>query len=148
MFTYNAAIVLQDGRLGKDGLPLRCAVTLNTVLLRGTVVRNTDWVVGVVVMTGRDTKIVLNSGGTPSKRSKVERQMNPMVFVPPPFFCFFFGRVETDAWFRFTNLILLGIMCAMCGIVDHYLQVQRYPQGAYWLYGDNRTDDSESFYCS
>lgn len=79
MFTYNAAIVLQDGRLGKDGKALRAAVTLNTVLLRGTVVRNTDWVVGVVIMTGRDSKIVMNSGGTPSKRSKVERQMNPMV---------------------------------------------------------------------
>ena len=79
MFSYNAAVVLQDGRTGKDGKPLRCAVSLSTVLLRGTVVRNTDWVVGVVVMTGRDTKIVMNSGGTPSKRSKVERQMNPMV---------------------------------------------------------------------
>jgi phospholipid-translocating ATPase len=79
MFTYNAAVILHDGRKGKDGGDLRCAVTLNTVLLRGTVVRNTDWVIGVVVMTGRDTKIVLNSGGTPSKRSKVERQMNPMV---------------------------------------------------------------------
>ena len=79
MFTYNAAVVLQDGQLGKDGQPLRCPVTLNTMLLRGTVVRNTDWVIGCVIMTGRDTKIVLNSGGTPSKRSKVERQMNPMV---------------------------------------------------------------------
>lgn len=79
MFSYNAAIVLADGTLGKDGNPMRCPVNLNTVLLRGTVVRNTEWVVGVVVMTGRDTKIVMNSGGTPSKRSKVERQMNPMV---------------------------------------------------------------------
>lgn len=79
MFSYNAAIVLQDGQLGKDGGPLRCTVNLNTVLLRGTVVRNTEWVIGVVVMTGQDTKIVMNSGGTPSKRSKVERQMNPMV---------------------------------------------------------------------
>ena len=79
MFSYNAAVVLEDGQLGKDGRKLRCPVTLNTMLLRGTVVRNTDWVIGCVVMTGRDTKIVLNSGGTPSKRSKVERQMNPMV---------------------------------------------------------------------
>lgn len=79
MFTYNAAVILHDGRLDKSGNDLRCQVNLNTVLLRGTVVRNTDWVIGVVVMTGRDTKIVLNSGGTPSKRSQVERQMNPMV---------------------------------------------------------------------
>lgn len=79
MFAFNAAVIILDGRLGKDGKPLRCPANLNTVLLRGTVVRNTDWVIGVVAMTGRDTKIVLNSGGTPSKRSKVERLMNPMV---------------------------------------------------------------------
>lgn len=81
MFAYNAAVELRDGRVGKDGSPLKCPVNLNTMLLRGTVVRNTEWVIGVVCMTGRDTKIVMNSGATPSKRSKVERQMNPMVCV-------------------------------------------------------------------
>jgi phospholipid-translocating ATPase len=49
-------------------------------LLRGTVLRNTEWVIGIVLYTGMDTKIVLNSGGTPSKRTKVERQMNPQVY--------------------------------------------------------------------
>jgi phospholipid-translocating ATPase len=46
------------------------------VLLHGCVLRNTDWVIGLVVLTGEDPKIVLNSGGT---RSKVERQTNPQV---------------------------------------------------------------------
>lgn len=54
-------------------------VDLQMVLLRGTVLRNTDWVIGTVLFTGVDTKIVRNSGGTPSKRSRVERQMNPQV---------------------------------------------------------------------
>ena len=121
MFSYNAAIVLQDGRLGKDGNPLKCPVNLNTVLLRGTVVRNTDWVIGVVSMTGWDTKIVLNSGGTPSKRSKVERLMNPMVLV---------------------NLLLLFVMCTMCAIVEHYIELDKSPEGAPWLYGNNRSDDN------
>lgn len=121
MFNFDAAVVLHDGRLGKDGHPLRCPVTLNTTLLRGTVVRNTDWVIGCVTMTGRDSKIVLNSGGTPSKRSKVERLMNPMVFI---------------------NLALLAVMCTMCAIVDHFLQVDMSDEGAYWLYGNNRSDDN------
>jgi phospholipid-translocating ATPase len=56
-------------------------VDLSMTLLRGTVLRNTKWVIGVVLFTGVDTKIVLNSGGTPSKRSKVERQINPQVCV-------------------------------------------------------------------
>ncbi|GAA5954486.1 hypothetical protein JCM3765_004472 [Sporobolomyces pararoseus] len=121
MFTYNAAVEIQDGRLGKDGGPLKCPVNLTTMLLRGTVVRNTEWVIGVVCMTGRDTKIVLNSGGTPSKRSKVERLMNPMVFL---------------------NLFLLALMTVMCAVVDHFLEKQYYREGGYWMYGADRSSDN------
>ena len=60
-------------------------IDLSMALLRGTVLRNTEWVIGIVLFTGLDSKIVMNSGGTPSKRSKVERQMNPMVYVPSAF---------------------------------------------------------------
>lgn len=71
MYRLNAAVVLENGK--------KSPVDLQTVLLRGTVLRNTRWVTGIVLFTGGDSKIVLNSGGTPSKRSKVERQMNPQV---------------------------------------------------------------------
>ena len=54
-------------------------VDINNVFLRGTVLKNTGWAIGFVLFTGEDTKIVMNSGGTPSKRSRVERQMNPQV---------------------------------------------------------------------
>ena len=70
MYKLNAAVVTSDGTHPID---------LQTVLLRGTVLRNTRWVIGLVLFTGADTKITLNSGGTPSKRSKVEKQMNPQV---------------------------------------------------------------------
>jgi phospholipid-translocating ATPase len=46
-------------------------VSINEMLLRGCALRNTAWVVGLVVFTGADTKIMLNGGDTPSKRSKV-----------------------------------------------------------------------------
>jgi phospholipid-translocating ATPase len=52
------------------------AVTINEMLLRGCSVRNTKWVVGIVVFTGPDTKIMLNGGDTPSKRSKIEQETN------------------------------------------------------------------------
>ncbi len=70
MFRLSASV-----RVGENTYP----ADMQMVLLRGTVLRNTKWVIGVVLYTGEDTKIVLNSGGTPSKRSKVERQMNPQV---------------------------------------------------------------------
>ncbi|KAJ3388840.1 phospholipid transporting ATPase [Lobulomyces angularis] len=51
-------------------------ININNLLLRGCFVRNTDWVIGMVVATGDDTKIRLNSGDTPSKRSFIEKKMN------------------------------------------------------------------------
>ena len=70
MYKLNGAVVTSQGKYPID---------LQTVLLRGTHLRHTAWVIGVVMFTGLDTKIVLNAGGTPSKRSRVEKQMNPQV---------------------------------------------------------------------
>ncbi|KAG6335478.1 hypothetical protein ID866_3606 [Astraeus odoratus] len=96
-------------------------VDLQMVLLRGTILRNTDWVIGVVLFTGVDTKIVLNSGGTPSKRSRVERQTNPQVFI---------------------NLAILAAMATACGVADYKIESQLYPEGAPWLYGDDTSDNN------
>ena len=73
LYKLNAAVIPEKGQ--------KSSVDIQQVLLRGSVLRNTRWVIGIVLFTGFDTKIVLNSGGAPSKRSKVERQMNPQVYV-------------------------------------------------------------------
>ena len=51
-------------------------ITINEMLLRGCTLRNTKWVIGLVLFTGADTKIMLNGGETPSKRSKIEKETN------------------------------------------------------------------------
>lgn len=51
-------------------------VSIGNVLLRGSSLRNTKWVIGVVAYTGVETKIMLNSGVTPTKRSRMMRQLN------------------------------------------------------------------------
>ena len=56
-------------------------LSINSILLRGCVLRNTEWVIGIVVGTGYDTKIIKNSGKTPSKQSRIDKQMNPMVIL-------------------------------------------------------------------
>lgn len=35
-------------------------------------------------------------------------------------------------------------MTVMCAVVDHFLEKAQYPQGAYWLYGDNQSGDNPS----
>lgn len=50
----------------------RVAVQVSNVLLRGTVLRNTDWVIGLVINTGHDTKIMMSSTATKPKTSFLE----------------------------------------------------------------------------
>ena len=49
-------------------------VSENNLLLRGCVLRNTEWVFALVVNTGTDTKIMMSATSTPSKSSFLETQ--------------------------------------------------------------------------
>ncbi|PJF18500.1 Phospholipid-transporting ATPase [Paramicrosporidium saccamoebae] len=49
------------------------------LLLRGSRLQNTSWVIGVVVYTGKETKIVMNSNVTRIKRSSIESMTNRQV---------------------------------------------------------------------
>ena len=73
------------------------SVTINELLLRGCTVRNSDWIIGLVVYTGADSKIMLNGGATPSKRSKIEKETNFNVIV---------------------NFVLLMLMCLVTAIFN------------------------------
>ena len=50
----------------------RVATQPNNILLRGTVLRNTDWAIGIVANTGHDTKIMMSSTSTKPKTSFLE----------------------------------------------------------------------------
>ena len=134
MYKLNGTIVANDEKHPVD---------LQMTLLRGTVLRNTGWVIGIVLFTGQDTKIVMNSGGTPSKRSKVERQMNPQVYVVHFLRCRNQDTCSLSSIFNsFINLIILAIMAVACAIADSVLEQRGYPEGAPWLYADNQSDDN------
>ncbi|KAG8758981.1 hypothetical protein FRC14_006959 [Serendipita sp. 396] len=122
MYRLNAKITALNEKGEDEGKAE--PIDLNTVLLRGTVLRNTDWVIGIVLFTGGDTKIVLNSGGTPSKRSKLERQMNPMVFI---------------------NLALLAGVGVLTSVASSTLERRYVKQDGPWVYGEGPPDDNPSF---
>ncbi|XP_042229397.1 phospholipid-transporting ATPase ID-like isoform X3 [Homarus americanus] len=46
------------------------------ILLRGCILRNTQWCYGVVVFAGKDTKLMMNSGKTKFKRTSIDRLLN------------------------------------------------------------------------
>ncbi|KFO33320.1 Putative phospholipid-transporting ATPase IB [Fukomys damarensis] len=62
---------------GKSPVPLGP----DQILLRGTQLRNTQWVFGIVVYTGHDTKLMQNSTKAPLKRSNVEKVTNVQILV-------------------------------------------------------------------
>lgn len=59
----------------EDAAPLDAS----NLMLRGCILRNTDYVYGVVVYTGFDTKVALNMRHPPSKMGEIERKLNQVV---------------------------------------------------------------------
>eukprot|EP00002_Diphylleia_rotans_P002255 TRINITY_DN1142_c0_g1_i3.p1 TRINITY_DN1142_c0_g1~~TRINITY_DN1142_c0_g1_i3.p1 ORF type:complete len:1128 (-),score=228.66 TRINITY_DN1142_c0_g1_i3:381-3764(-) len=68
LYEFRGKITLQDSQtLSLDN---------KNVLLRGCQLRNTDWIVGVVVYAGHDTKLMQNTAKTKFKTSTIERNLN------------------------------------------------------------------------
>ncbi|XP_054440070.1 phospholipid-transporting ATPase FetA-like [Pteronotus mesoamericanus] len=49
------------------------------LLLRGCIIKNTDWCYGLVIYTGPDTKLMQNSGKSSFKRTQIDHLMNVLV---------------------------------------------------------------------
>jgi magnesium-transporting ATPase (P-type) len=49
------------------------------MLLRGSSLRNTDWIYGVAVYTGHDSKVMMNSARSRAKFSKIELSLNKYI---------------------------------------------------------------------
>lgn len=66
----------------------RVSLGPSNIVLRGCVLKNTSWAIGVVVYTGMETKVMLNNSGAQSKRSHLEARMNrEIIFLS----CFLVG---------------------------------------------------------
>ncbi|CAL0326089.1 unnamed protein product [Lupinus luteus] len=51
------------------------------ILLRDSKLRNTDYIYGVVIFTGHDSKVMQNSTRSPSKRSTIEKKMDYIIYT-------------------------------------------------------------------
>ncbi|KAL7590086.1 hypothetical protein Lser_V15G37034 [Lactuca serriola] len=56
------------------------ALSPQQLLLRDSKLRNTDYIYGVVIFTGHDTKVIQNSTDPPSKRSGIEKRMDNIIY--------------------------------------------------------------------
>lgn len=91
----------QDFRMGSESHSAK-SLTLEekNILLRGSVLRNTEFVYGMVLYTGHDTKIMLNSVNASPKKSKLEEQLNRYIiyiFLFLILFCLL-GTLMNELW--------------------------------------------------
>ncbi|XP_035827119.1 probable phospholipid-transporting ATPase IA isoform X2 [Aplysia californica] len=93
---------------GKKAVPLGP----DQILLRGACLKNTDWIYGMAIYTGHQSKLMLNSYSTPLKRSNVEKMTNTQILL------------------LFIVLVVLSLICA----VANHIWVQRNDQKHWYLF--------------
>ncbi|KAI9257346.1 hypothetical protein BDA99DRAFT_441217 [Phascolomyces articulosus] len=90
LYNYDGTLTLQEGGRSQD-FPL----DPNKILLRGAQLRNTSWVYAIVVFSGHETKLMLNSSKKPTKASNVTHITN------------------RNIWYLFTMLVIMSVMCSV-----------------------------------
>ena len=73
LYKFEGNLTLPDGAV----IP----IDPDQILLRGSCLRNTEWVVGVCVYSGHETKIMKNGTNARAKTSKVARQTNTYIVI-------------------------------------------------------------------
>lgn len=69
-----------DGEIMSPLLPKSVICDIKNFLLRDTVLKNTDWIVGIAVNLGKETKIMMNSKKPKQKVSNMMRTMNKLLY--------------------------------------------------------------------
>jgi len=77
--TYSGKLTLPPFEMNKPSPTI--ALGAENILLRGAILRNTEWAIGLACFTGKDTKLVMNSFQTPSKFSRLDESINQTVFL-------------------------------------------------------------------
>ncbi|CAN8244906.1 unnamed protein product [Cochlearia groenlandica] len=72
LYTFTGNLMVQ-----KQTLPL----SPDQLLLRGCSLRNTEYIVGAVVFTGHETKVMMNAMNAPSKRSTLEKKLDKLIIT-------------------------------------------------------------------
>uniref|UniRef100_A0A803MB35 Phospholipid-transporting ATPase n=1 Tax=Chenopodium quinoa TaxID=63459 RepID=A0A803MB35_CHEQI len=72
LYTFTGNLIIE-----KQTLPL----SPNQLLLRGCSLRNTEYIVGAVIYSGHETKVMMNTMNVPSKRSTLERKLDKLILA-------------------------------------------------------------------
>lgn len=75
------------------------------LLMRGSVLKNSKWIIGIAAYTGKDTKIMLNANPAKGKQSQIEKITNKLIVCIFFFqlFCCLISSIGSYIWMRQTN---------------------------------------------
>ena len=94
--------------INQNYLPL----TNHQILYKGAILKNTEWVLGIVLYTGMKNKIILNSEKPRMKLSQIEKRMSKYliwVFIVQVFLCIFCAIMNKVSYIKhkkFFNLFI------------------------------------------
>ena len=146
-------------------------VTIKEFLLKGSILRNTNWIVGIIIYTGMNNKIILNSKKPKMKVSKIETNMNYYLMFVLFFLiicCFFcammhnYGYKHHETFYKnfllsdqtpglenfitfFTYFLLLNTMIPISLIVT--IEIIKIIQGFFIEWDINLYSDLKKQYC-
>lgn len=93
----------------------RYSLDNDKILLRGCVLRNTQWCYGVVIFAGKDTKLMQNSGKTQFKSTSIDRLLNFIIIGV---------SVSPSPWlFCATTMTVIKIFIADCVLSTIHVRV-------------------------
>lgn len=95
LYNYDGTLTTND----EDGISKNFPLDPSLLLLRGAQLRNTSWVYGLVVFTGHETKLMLNSSKKPTKSSNVTRKTNRNIL------------------YLFAMLVTMSVLCSIGNFV-------------------------------
>lgn len=73
LYKFDGSLRMLDGQM--------VALSADMFLLRGSSLRNTEWVYGVAVFTGHETKVMRNSTNSKAKKSKIELVTDKYILI-------------------------------------------------------------------
>lgn len=95
LFSWNCNIKALDKHSTGEKIP----IGMKELLLKGCILKNTKFIYGLIVYTGHDTKIVMNSKKAPNKISTLLKKMNKIlysVFAFQIILCFSFSVLSMN----------------------------------------------------
>ncbi|CAG8472503.1 26679_t:CDS:2 [Dentiscutata erythropus] len=95
LYNFDGSIELSDGKM--------CALSNDQILLRGTVLRNTPEIYGLVIFTGEETKLRMNaSKNVRTKAPMIQQLVNKVVIIIFVFVMFLsvFCTMMSEIWIK------------------------------------------------